>query len=91
MNRRGFMAALLGGAGGLVLPYEPQRVYSFIRRPTFYTGLRVHVHGVEYFDITDGEVTPVAFNPTAPMLGPVQAGGYAQTFQLNMKVSDVCE
>lgn len=31
MQRRGFLAGLVATAGGLWLPYEPVRVYSFIR------------------------------------------------------------
>lgn len=31
MNRRGFLSALAGVAGALVLPHEPRRVYSFAR------------------------------------------------------------
>lgn len=33
MNRRGFIGSLIATAGGLFVPYEPERVYSFIRRP----------------------------------------------------------
>ena len=31
MNRRGFLAGLVATAGGLLLPHEPRRVYSFAR------------------------------------------------------------
>lgn len=42
MNRRSFLGTLFGIGGGLVLPYEPERVYSFARE--------LRVPGVEEFE-----------------------------------------
>ena len=41
MDRRGFLGSLVATAGGVLVPWEPERVYSFIRRPRGVPMLRI--------------------------------------------------
>ena len=56
MKRRNFLEALVATASGLLLPYEPKRVYSFARELRA-PGIEEHVLGWRNFNITwDGTV-----------------------------------
>lgn len=77
-SRRSLLGGLIATAGGLLLPYEPRRVYSFARdlRVPVEAGLRVLVNNIEY-KIGHADYAPTYWGPrTVAISGPGKTGAF---------------